>query len=126
MEYRRNPYETEGFPYIYRIYIKSTNKCVVRTEVSEEMSTQQLRKIIRKYERKHTDMGFNDHLDDKVYENIRVCPFCKRTFRYWIEKQQIGYRMKDYLICPYCKETIASSMSVEYHVQTSEDNKENI
>ena len=79
--YRENPYKIKDFPYIYRIYEKATNRCVARKEAPSEMSAKQLRVVIMQYEREHIYMGFNDHLNDNVYENERTCPFCKGNRR---------------------------------------------
>ena len=59
-------------------------------------------------------MGWNDHLNDNIYE--MTCPFCGKKFDYCEEEQTLGFKMKNYLYCPYCNKEIESSMEYEWLV----------
>jgi len=60
---------------------------------------------------------FNENGELQEYEsweNIVVCPKCKKPYRQQCEEQVPGFRDMSYDTCPYCNADNGSSMSVEY------------
>ena len=59
-------------------------------------------------------MGFNDHMADKEFNLVCLCPKCNKKFKVIQTEQIPGFRSPEDLVCPYCGHVLRTSMEWEF------------